>query len=594
VLARVRRTIGVRIEAAPHLHAPFTPTAAIGCIRPAIAARRPRVRHIHGRLFMHTRLVLFTTLLLASASALAQTIVGLNDGNALVRFPAAAPGTVLATTPVTGLQAGDTLLGIDVRPATGQLYGLATGGRLYTIDPATGVATLASTLNVALSGTVFATDFNPVPDRLRVISDSGQNLRINVTTGETLVDGAINPAGSFIAGAAYINSVGGAATTALYDIDVVASRLLLQNPPNDGTVTPVGPLGVALDAGGSVGFDVRTVGATNTAYAVLRVAGTTGLYTVNLATGAATLVGPVGGNPSLRGMAVLAGAVVPPAPASATAVGLAAGNTLVRFAASSPGTIQGTVPVTGLQAGDALVGIDFRPATGVLYGLASAGRLYTINPGTGVAVLTSTLGIAPTGTVFGVDFNPVPDRLRVVSNSGQNLRINVDTGETINDGAINPAGPQLAGAAYTNAVAGATSTALFDIDAASSTLFLQNPPNDGTLVAIGPLGVAATASTGFDILTSAGNNTPFAALSVGGSTGLYTIDLASGAATLVGPIGGNPNLLGLALSPTAIAGGPGPGGPPAVRNVPVDAPVALLLLALAMVLLAATSVRRIG
>jgi hypothetical protein len=543
---------------------------------------------------MRKRLALLAAALFTSASALAQTVVGLNDANGLVRFPANAPGTVLATTPVTGLQAGDTLLGIDVRPATGQLYALATGGRLYTVNPVTGAATLASTLNVALAGTAFATDFNPVPDRLRVISDSGQNLRINVMTGETIVDGAINPAGPFVAGAAYINSVAGAATTALYDIDVVSSQLLLQAPPNDGAVVPVGPLGVSLDAGGSVGFDVRTVGGVDSAYAVLRVGGTTGLYTINLATGAATLVGAVGGNPSLRGMAVLAGAVVPPAPATATAVGLATGNTLVRFAASSPGVIQGTVAVTGLQAGDTLVGIDFRPATGALYGLASAGRLYTINAGTGVATLASTLTIAPTGTVFGVDFNPVPDRLRVVSNSGQNLRVNVDTGETINDGAINPAGPQPAGAAYTNAVAGATATALFNIDAASSNLLLQSPPNDGTQVVIGPLGVSVNASTGFDILTSAGNNTPFAALSVGGNTGLYTIDLGSGAASLVGPIGGNPSLLGLAVSPTAIGGGPGPGGPPVARNVPVDSPLALLMLALAMVLLATTAVRRFG
>lgn len=537
------------------------------------------------------RLLFLATVLLSSTAAYAQSLVGLTDGNTLVRFPATAPGAVLASTPVTGLQAGETLVGLDVRPATGELYGLTTAGRLYTVDPATGAATLRSTLDVALAGAAFATDFNPVPDRLRVISDTGQNLRINVDTGATLVDGPINPAGPVIAAAAYINSVAGAATTALYDIDVAASQLLLQNPPNDGTVVPVGPLGVTLDADGNHGFDVRTAAGIDTAYAVFRVGGSTGLYTVNLTTGAATLVGAVAGNPALRGLAVLAAPVLPPAPAGATGIGLTAGNLLVRFDVATPGTVQASVPVTGLQAGDTLVGIDFRPANGLLYGLAGSGRLYTISPATGAATLASTLSVTPTGTRFGVDFNPVPDRLRVVSDTGQNLRINVDTGETLVDGPVNPGGFLVGGSAYTNAVAGATSTALFNIDAAGDRLLLQSPPNDGTQVAIGPLGVAVDAATGFDILTSAGNNTPLAALSVAGSTGLYGIDLGSGQAQLVGAIGGNPTLVGLAISPVPITGGPQP--PPAgTQAVPVDNPLALLLMMLALLSVGVVAMRR--
>lgn len=241
----------------------------------------------------------------ASASATAQSVLALNDSNALLRFSAQSPGMVLATVPVTGLNAGDTLVGIDVRPATDQLFGLGSSGRLYTINPATGVATPGSQVSVALNGTSFGVDFNPVPDRLRVISNTGQNLRINVNDGVAITDGAINPAGFAVTGAGYINNFAGTATTQLFNIDLTGSRLTTQNPPNDGTQVAVGPLGVTLQAGSDAGFDVITINGVNSAFATLRVGGTTGLYSINTTTGAATLVGPISGNPVVRGMALL-------------------------------------------------------------------------------------------------------------------------------------------------------------------------------------------------------------------------------------------------------------------------------------------------
>ena len=86
------------------------------------------------------------------------------------------------------------------------------------------------------------------------------------------------------------------------------------------------------------------------------------------------------------------------------------------------------------------------------------------------------------GANFGVDFNPVADRLRVVSNTGQNLRINVDTGDTINDGTIAPASASVSASAYTNAFPGTTTTRLFNLNLATNSLDLQDPPNNGTLV----------------------------------------------------------------------------------------------------------------
>ena len=126
---------------------------------------------------------------------------------------------------------------------------------------------------------------------------------------------------------------------------------------------------------------------------------------------------------------------------------LTASNKLLSFDRATPATIRTTATVTGLQAGENLLGIDFRPADGQLYGVGSTGRIYTLNGATGAATLKSSLAAdaadttapytALAGTQFGVDFNPLADRLRIVSDTGQSLRINVDTGATTTDGNIN-------------------------------------------------------------------------------------------------------------------------------------------------------------
>ncbi len=236
----------------------------------------------------------------------------------------------------------------------------------------------------------------------------------------------------------------------------------------------------------------------------------------------------------------------------ATIFGVTTTNTLVRFNSATPGTIEATNTITGLQTGETILGIDVRPATRQIYGLGSTGRIYTINPATGAASLASTAsGATLTGTAFGVDFNPVPDRLRVVSDADQNLRFNVDTGAATVDTTLAYAtgdaaagqNPTVVGVAYTNNVAGATTTTLYGIDSARDTLVRQGSvggtpvsPNSGQLFTIGPLGVDTTDVVGFDIANPSG--IAFAALTVGGTSQLYTINLTTGAATLVGNFGG--------------------------------------------------------
>jgi hypothetical protein len=233
------------------------------------------------------------------------TLVGVGRGNnTLVRFQASDPGTILATVPMVGLAAGEIVVGIDVRPATGQLYAVADGpvtDRLYTVDPFTGAATFVANLTTPLSGTSFGVDFNPVVDRLRVVSDADQNLRIHPDTGNVTVDAALNPANPNVVAAAYTNSTAGAGATALYGIDSGTDNLVLQNPANAGTLAVIGALGV--NATDVAGFEIAVEA--NVAYAALRVGAATQLYTIDLATGAALAVGPIGGNPLLDGVTSL-------------------------------------------------------------------------------------------------------------------------------------------------------------------------------------------------------------------------------------------------------------------------------------------------
>ena len=490
-------------------------------------------------------------LFLVAGNVNAATLYGVTTGNQLVRFDSATPGAVTTVGAISGLQTGEDVLGIDFRPATGQLYAVGSNSRLYVINKATGAATLVAVLSTPLNGTVFGVDFNPVPDRLRVVSNTGQNLRINPNDGATIVDGALNPGTPNVTAAAYTNSFNGAATTTLYDIDTATDQLFTQNPPNNGTLVLVGPLGVnATDVNG---FDIATGdGSSGTAYAALTVTALTSLYTINLTTGTATPVGLIGtGLTNLRGLAAENGAT-----AGFTAYGLTTANQLVNFNTSRPNTIISTVAITGLQSGENLLGIDFRPATGQLFGLGSTSRLYTINPTTGAATQVGAAGaFTLNGTDFGFDFNPVPDRIRVVSNTGQNLRLNPNDGTlTMTDGPLNPGTPQVTAAAYTNSFAGTTTTTLYDIDSGNDSLYIQNPPNSGTLVLVGPLGVNVTATNGFDI--QAGSNTALAALQVDGETTskLFSINLTTGAASFVGPLGGT-TLRGLAVRSGAAASG---------------------------------------
>jgi hypothetical protein len=144
------------------------------------------------------------------------------------------------------------------------------------------------------------------------------------------------------------------------------------------------------------------------------------------------------------------------------AYGLTANNELVAFNANNPKMFTSKTAVTGVVSGEKLMSIDFRPATGELYALSNASKLYIINTSNASARAVSTTAFSPavSGTIASIDFNPTVDRIRLVSNTGQNLRLHPETGAVAaTDMNINGGGtPAVTGVAYTNSKSGASST----------------------------------------------------------------------------------------------------------------------------------------
>lgn len=140
------------------------------------------------------------------------------DGTQLLRFVSNALGSP-ATRSIAGITAGETLVGIDFRPQTGQLYSFgvndaADNGTVYIIDPQSGDASVVGSAGmvafVTTTGTVvdlppasagYGFDFNPTVDRIRVVTTTGLNFRLNPMSGGPVdsnmstTDG-INPDGS--------------------------------------------------------------------------------------------------------------------------------------------------------------------------------------------------------------------------------------------------------------------------------------------------------------------------------------------------------------------------------------------------------------
>jgi len=280
--------------------------------------------------------------LFAARSASAELIYGLNEsGTNIFSFDSTNTGKIISGKFITGMAANEQILTIDARPSTGAIYGVGSFGNLYTLNTGTGAATLVAPITGAsIDGTNFGSDFNPLSsgfsasgDTLQFSSDTGVNWRINPVTGvatvqSTLAFGAgdTHAGGNVnLVGLAYTNNVVGATSTQLFGIDSGFDALVSLATPGNGTVTTVGALGINVTD--LAGFDVS--GSSGTAYAALQTttSGISNLYTINLATGTATLVGQIGGGLLVRDITVVpgGGAGVPePASLGILALGAAA------------------------------------------------------------------------------------------------------------------------------------------------------------------------------------------------------------------------------------------------------------------------------
>ena len=547
------------------------------------------------------------------------------SGTNLLTFELAKPSAATSR-PITGITAGETLRGIDVRPQNGMLYGLGVNAAtdtatLYAIGRQTGVATVVGSAPGAVALTTdgatkidlpageFGLDFNPGADRVRVTTASGLNFRINPNSGAgvdgdngqapgavagTNPDGAQNGATTTVSGSAYTNNTpNNPNVTTLYGLSSATDGLTIQSPPNAGTqTTPIDVTlgGSALNFTSAGGFDIapgvnvpvsNQPVAAGAGHAALAVGGSTRLYTIDLVTGAATDLGTIGnGTLPVQGLALQRDFDDVGFPVMALQ-----GSSLVRFGSKFPGTTT-TVALSGSLAGETIVGVSLRPQTGGLYALgvnatAETASLYLADPQTGaltaigaagsiafVDAAAATVNFPVASAGWGIDFNPAVDRLRVVAAGGLNFRVNPNNGAPV-DGNLNsgtpagtnPDGPHsplpvgatgVTAVSYTNAypqLLANLPTTQYVLEPTSNQLFVQNPPNAGTLT-LGrtvtlngaPLDFAAVA--GLDIpseVAVATSNTPatgdaLAVMTVGGVSRLYSLNLATAAATIGGQL----------------------------------------------------------
>ena len=288
-----------------------------------------------GRGFaLHPGLRAIAAFITAAAGALAvaapahgELAVGVLEGpgNALVTFDTSTPHQFGPVLPISGLQAGEDIVGIDYRyfpigetatPAGLFGLGIVDAGatdtaRLYRIDQGTGAATaVGSPITAVDDGSDYGVDFNPKSDRLRVVSDADENMRINPNNGvrSDNTDTNLNPASADIEAVAYdrIDADAGTPTT-LFALNTFDASLSMIGGVDDmpsanfGIVGSVGPTGVLTSAAGARNLDISPGGA---AYATVVTSSTLSpdLYGVNLATGGATLVGSLPA--ALRGFAI--------------------------------------------------------------------------------------------------------------------------------------------------------------------------------------------------------------------------------------------------------------------------------------------------
>ena len=534
----------------------------------------PRAVHT----FAHRLLVLLVVFALHNTSSVAQQIIYALSGNLLIT---ADLNTPLNTVPIVGVAMGQTLEGLDCRPATGELYAIGynqtTGeARLYVLNPMTGMAMPVGMGPVMLQPNMgsITFDFNPTVDRIRVMGSNGANYRMHPTTGAVVAtDGMLSyattdPNASVIpriVTGAYTNSYIGATSTTLYNYDQALDVLTTQVPPNNGTQNTVGTCGIGPGMADRVDMDIffDKNAQTNVALLALKSAmtQTTSFFQIDLTTGVATNLTPVPFPIGVDDIAFRIEREVPPSLNGPLAFAVTTSNQLISFDVALPEVVRTLVTLSGIAAGQVVAGLDFRPATGELYAIGynqttGEAQLYVLNPTSGMAmpVGMGPVMLQPNMGSITFDFNPTVDRIRVMGSNGANYRMHPTTGAVVaTDGMLNYAAadpnagvmPMIATGAYTNSFAGATSTTLYNYDAGLNVLTTQIPPNDGTQNTVGASGISVNTMPmpmlDLDIFYAFadGSNTAYLCATTEGNPNsrLFRIDLTTGTASALGFIG---------------------------------------------------------
>ena len=334
----------------------------------------------------------------ASAAAPPTPLVGLTGMGEIVRLDASTPGTVSAPVAITGLVAGERIVGFDVRPATGELIGIGIAGaegRVYVINPSRApprrsgrrrsrprcrrVARGRSTSTPASTGCASSTPVGSTcgqPDRRHACRDRHRRQRRHRERAR------VRP----VSRRDHRHN----AVRARWDgrpARVHGQHQQCTAVAELGVLNAIGGLGA--DAQADVAFDIAPASSAfaGTAIATLQVGGAPGLYTVDLRTGAATLQGTVA--TVMIDLAVLA-----PTPLLALT---GDGTGVLRFDASSPGVVSGPIAIPGLGAGETIVGLDVRPAAGQLIGVGLRGGEGRVTASTNTGVATQ-IGTTPFAT----------------------------------------------------------------------------------------------------------------------------------------------------------------------------------------------------
>jgi hypothetical protein len=467
-----------------------------------------------------------SAILFAGVAAHAEDVLAVTAANNLIRFDAKTPGTLISTTPITGLQAGEKIVGIDFRSLSGQLYGMGLSatagsspptltGRLYQINAVTGAATMVQpnppivppalpNFSTTLVGSHYGMSYNSGADSFRVTNENGQNMSVAAGSGvlatldpNLIYNDANSATAPHVVTVTFTNKMvsGG---TSLFEIDSGLGVLALASGGgNNGFLTTVGKLGVQI--GDNAGFVVSPF--SGAAFAALQpgTATSSTLFNVDLATGTLSAVAAIG-SPDL----VIGLAIPPPPPsfgfgATSDPVNTAGGKnpSLVKFNLMNPSVNVAQVPITGMANATAVVALDFRPSTAELYALTSNGNTFGVIKIDPVAGTTTAVGAAfnfPNtfgGIIYSMSFDPVRDIIRVEDSAGLDARLDPTTGAilSIDPTPAYPAAdpnagvPTIAVATYTNKVKGATATTLLVINNINSKNLIatQNPQDAGTL-----------------------------------------------------------------------------------------------------------------